>query len=254
MEPDTQEAVQKPPAAGEDLLAELRQNASRQASYGFGPKVPLRLTIDQASFLYEKLRRVSDRMPEPSKGFYKKTAITNPSYLLEVLEDRLCRTSSTTPTSSGPRKVRFLKRVIELHLHRHARAYLMAILKNRETDELRKQERDAKRFTLLEVAERAEDGPAEEAEDERPGQSFFRPTHHENPDAQLRRAMLRDALNELPAKLRMAPQELHELFAQLTESGGNVSEAARKIGQPQRKTARRIERMIRHLKSRGFSA
>ena len=78
--------------------------------------------------------------------------------------------------------------------------------------------------------------------------------HHGNPDAHVRRLFLKKAFDELPAKLKMTAEDVNALLSAMAEAGGNVSEAARQLGQPQRKTDRRIARIRRHLNNRGFSA
>jgi DNA-directed RNA polymerase specialized sigma24 family protein len=225
--------------------------------------VPLKLTLDQASFLYERLCRIMRHTPNPSRhlpGVYFKltrplgegslevrSALSDPAYLFEILSKHLKQLQTTTPVSVSSRNVlRFHDRTLVLRLRRNERAFLLRILNNKQADAWREEAKDEKLFSPLQAAD--------EAEEEGGRESFYSPSHPEHPGAVLRQTMIRKALAELPKKLGISAEEVSALFAALTEGEGNVSEAARRLGQPQRKTARRIERIIRHLKSRNLAA
>jgi len=237
------------PLAGDDLLAELRESAPATA---LRPElVTLKLTLDQASFLYEKLHRVVVNPPRFKLEAVLKETFTIPPSLLRILDDRLEEMRSTTPAVEGKRgSVKFRRQGLTLEVHPHEAAYLLRILGNNKRDDWRRENQERAHFAPLEVAETAEEG------DEKGGgrAAFFGPSHCENPDARLRQAVIQKALGELPKKLGMPAEDVTALLAALTLAQGNASEAARHLGQPQRKTARRIERIIRHLKSRGLAA
>ena len=232
------------------LLAKIRDRTPRTLTHILD-QVRVKLTIDQASFLYEKLSRVFVHPPQNRPETARKNALTYPLYLLGVLDKRLYQMRQTAPVSRPAGKVvRFLPQGLTLELRPYEAAYLLRILANKKRDKWRRENQERKHFVPLKVVEIAEEGEAEEG----PRRPFFRPVDHENPDAQMRRAVLKKALGELPKKLKMPAEDVDTLLGALTNAEGNVSEAARQLGQPQRKTARQIQRIIRHLKSRGFSA
>lgn len=236
------------PLAGDDLLAELRQGAPEQPRpYRLSARVTLKLTLDQASLLYEKLRRVVKRSPRPQRPLRVRSVISDPLYLLDILAKRLEQLPTTTPVANGKRgRVRFLKQSLTLSVRPHEASYLLRILANKKRDKWRRKNQARAHFAPLEVAEIAEEEGGRAA--------FFGPSHCETPDAGLRQAVIQKALGELPKKLGMSAEDVTALLAALTLAEGNASEAARHLGQPQRKTARRIERIIRHLKRRGLAA
>lgn len=235
------------PLAGDDLLAELRETAPKKAP--LPERVEIKLTLDQASFLYERLHRVVANPPRLKLEAVLKETFTVPVQLFQLLDDRLEEMRSTTPVAEGKRGgVRLLKQGLTLEVRPHEAAYLLRILGNKKRDDWRRENQEREHFVPLKVAEIAEEG------DDKDGgrEAFFGPSHCENPAAQVRQAVIQKALGELPKKLGMSVEDVTALLAALTQAEGNASEAARHLGQPQRKTARRIERIIRHLKSRGL--
>jgi hypothetical protein len=249
VEPEAQETVEAPPPKGDELLAELRQNAP--AEMPLPERVELKLTLDEASFLYERLYQVVAEPPPMKLEAVLKDTFTVPPTLFRILDERLEEMRSTTPVSASKQgRVKFLQQSVTLEVRLHEAKYLRRILANKERDGWRREKLSRARFVPLEVVEIAEEG-----EDERAGRtSFYRSIQGETPDAQVGLAVLKKALGELPKKLKMSAADVTALLAALKDAEGNVSEAARQLGQPQRKTARRIERILRHLKSRGLSA
>lgn len=249
MEPKVLETVETVPATGDELLVELRA-AEPETQAEFVP-VTLSLTLDQASFLYEKLHRatVEDHRYRPES--LRKPALTTPPALLQQLDDLLEEMPATTPVAADERgRVTVLGRTLTLKVQPHEARYLLQILKNKKRDGWRRENVERGLFLPLQVLEIAEDG-----EDERSGGApISRPARQEFPEFQVHRAVLRKALKDLPRKLKMPAPEVKELLAAMMEAEGNVSMAARLIGQPQRKTARRIQRILAHFKSRGLSA
>lgn len=243
VEPETQEAVEMSQPAGDELLAEVRQSAPK----GTHPeRVEIKLTLDQASFLYERLHRVVVNPPRLKLAAVLKETFTVPTSLFMLLDDRLEEMRSTTPVANGKRgRVRFLKQGLTLSVRPHEASYLLRILANKKRDKWRLENQERAHFAPLEVAEIAEE--------EGGRASFFGPSHCENPDAGVLQAVIQKALGELPKKLGMSAEDVTALLAALILAEGNASEAARHLGQPQRKTARRIERIIRHLKRRGLA-
>jgi transposase-like protein len=250
VEPEASEVVEPPEPTGDQLLAELREYEFELAHPRprlVRERVPLKLTLDQASLLYEKLRRIVKHTPTPRRPLQVGSAISDPSYLLEILDKHLAQLPATTPVTMSKRNVpRFHKRTLILELRRHERAFFLQIIKNKQRDEWRREAEEEKLFSPLEDAEVAEQEGGREF--------FYGPSHPEHPGAVFRQELIQKALAELPKKLGMPAVEVTALLAALTEAEGNVSEVARQLGQPQRKTARRLERIVRHLKSRNLSA
>lgn len=232
------------PPAGDELLAELRQSAPKGT---YPERVEIKLTLDQASFLYERLHHVVVDPPRLKLEAVLKETFTVPPSLFMILDDGLEEMRSTTPVADGKRGgVRFLKQGLTLSVRPHEASYLLRILANKKRDGWRQEKQAGARFTPLEVAEIAEEEGGRAA--------FFGPSHPENPAANLPQAVIQKALGELPKLLRMSAQDVDALLAALSAAEGNVSAAARQLGQPQRKTARQIERIQKHLTRRGLAA
>lgn len=242
-------ALQEAPAAptADELLEE-----ARRLNFGYDPRaakaelVPVKLTVSQAGYLWEKLYLAMSLGTRYRPETAKRERVTVAPALFSVLDDRLEKLPPTTPFVIGLGRVRFLNRRLTLLFMRHEARYLLQILKNKKRDEWRRQKLERERFAPLEVAEMAEES-GDRA-------SFFSPSHAEHPDAMLRKAVLKKALGELPKALKMTPEDVRLLLAALAAAQGNVSEAARQLGWPQRRTARRVERIARHLKRRGLAA
>lgn len=109
------------PLAGDDLLAELREPAPRKAP--LPERVEIKLTLDQASFLYEKLHAVVVDPPKFKLEAVLKETFTVPPSLLIILDDRLEEMRSTTPVAEGKRgSVKFLKQGLTLEVRPHEAA------------------------------------------------------------------------------------------------------------------------------------
>lgn len=244
-------------STGDELLAEVLEPPAKPFRSRLDDWVDLRLTVDQASLIHEKLsrriRRPSSRR-RAAKPLKVGDVFTDPRYLLDVLLRALEGLPATAVAISRRANVHVRDREFQLRLRRHERAYFLKIIENQEADEERRQAFEEELFAPLEDVELAEEGLEPEELTDGIRRAFVYRTHHETPEAHLRQFFLKEAFAELPAALKMPEKEVNELISALAESGGNVSEAARQTHQPQRKTARRVARMLRHLKSRGFSA
>ncbi|MDE2292850.1 MAG: hypothetical protein KGL53_12275 [Elusimicrobia bacterium] len=250
MEPEVEAA--RPIPTGDELLAEARAAAPAKPPY---PElVAVKLTLDQASFLwvrlYEKTQRPSRYRPETLKKDY----LTLAPALLEVIWERLEDLTPTTPTIMCRRSVQFLNRSLTLRVRMHEAKFLLRILKNHRHDKWRRDNRERELFCPLEVAEIAEEGGEHGDNSDGVRRAILKQARYEKPDTQAHRAMLKKALKELPRRLKIPARDVRNLLDAILEADGNVSKAARLLGQPQRKTARRIQRILAHLERRGFSA
>jgi hypothetical protein len=139
-------------------------------------------------------------------------------------------------------------RLSDLGLTNDEQAYYSRALRNVMADERRANRVWYRRFTsldaLMEKADQTEE-PVEKPE-------FIPPsTHADNPCVILEKAetaaAFRQALLELPIQLAV-------MVYALPMVNGNVSKLARQLGQPQRRTARQVERIQRHLAAKGLRA
>ena len=252
-------AVQEAPLlhpTGDDLLAGLRHAwRSTPSDSTLNKWVKIRLTLDEASLLYEKLRRIVERPPRPRRSLRVRNALTDPRFLLEVLSAALAKLPTTAALSVSKRgATRTRQRAFLIQVRRHERSFFRKILDNQECDELRREALEEELFAPLGDVLDTEEGIEKEELSDGIRRPFAYPIHHDNPASHMRRVFLKQALAELPTKLKMPSKEVSALISALTDVGGNVSEAARQLGQPQRKTARQVARIARHLKSRGFSS
>lgn len=243
---------------GDELLAEALEPPAKPAPSRLDDWVDFHLTVDQASLIHDKLYRKARRTTRrrrPSRPLKVGDVFTDPRHLLDVLWRALDEVPATTPVSVSKRgNVHVRDREFMLRLRRHEAAYFRKILKNQETDDLRRQEYEEELFATLDEVEHAEEGLDPEQLTDGIRRPFIYRTHTETPHAHLRQFFLKEAFAELPAKLKMSPKDVDSLLSELAAAGGNVSEAARELGQPQRRTARRVARILRHFESRGFSA
>ncbi|MFI5363622.1 MAG: hypothetical protein ACHQ49_16775, partial [Elusimicrobiota bacterium] len=156
MEPEAQEVIEAPPPKGDELLAELRQGAPQGTPYP--ERVELKLTLDQASFLYEKLHALVVDPPPLKLAAVLKDTFTAPISLLIILDDRLEEMPSTTPVAQGKRGgLKFLRQGLTLEIRPHEKKYLLRVLANKKRDGWRRDKRTHERFASLEVAEIAEE-------------------------------------------------------------------------------------------------
>ena len=211
-------------------------------------RVEIKLTVDQATLCYVKLHKILNRPARKTPMKYRpNVAISDPLYILDVLDKRLRELPATTPTfEPKPGAVRFPRHDFTLKVRKNEAAYLLKIVKNDKLTRWRRAARKRARTASLEVLEIAEE--------EGGRASFFGPSHPENPHAGVPQAVMRKALGELPKRLRMSAEDVAALLGALSEARGNVAKAARQLGQPQRRTARQIARIRKHLKRRGLAA
>jgi hypothetical protein len=195
----------------------------------------LDLSVEDAAAIFIKLH---GKMSRSEEGILRidtgAPRRPDPAWLFQILKARLSETPSTCPPT----------RLLDLVLSPREAAYLRRIRQNAKRDEWRKHNWRHGHLRALKVLEIAEE--------EGGRASFFGPLHPENPEALLRQAVSWKAFDGLPRKLKMTAEEITALLMALYRSEGNISEAARAIGQPQRKTARRVGRIRKHLKSRGL--
>ncbi len=251
MEPET--LVPSVLPSGDQLLAEVRAVSAPPKRADAKP-VRVELTLDQASFLWERLERLTAEGRLTRKAAFREV-ITLPPALLEKLWLKLDELSATGPfrqSKNGP--VQLLERTIALDLKPHEARYLLTILKNEKRSKWRREKVEHGLFAPLQVAEMAEDGGDLGELSDGVRRRVLKSGDQENPDARLRRDLIERALDELPSRLKMRRDSVRKLLTALLDADGNVSEAARLTGQPQRKTARRIQRILTHLKDRGLAA
>ena len=86
---------------------------------------------------------------------------------------------------------------------------------------------------------------AEAAGESGVGRALMVPADEDRPDRSFGQAEVKRAFAGLP-------NELAALLGPLAECDGNVSELARRLGQPQRKTARQVARIRKRLEKLGF--
>ncbi|MDE2489701.1 MAG: hypothetical protein KGM24_02560, partial [Elusimicrobia bacterium] len=235
MEPEAPEALEIPPP-GDVLLVELRGERARAAE-PFKTRW-VQLTIDQASYLYEKLRRIAADPPKSRPRSVPWHGVADSQALLDLLSEKLFR----LPPTTGEIQDELAPRSLTLEVSPFAAKFLLQILANRRRDEWRRQKVERALFeplTKLEAAEKEDEKSAAPA-------LRFGSGYPENPAAKLRSAVLAKALADLPRALKLPDDETETLLAALVQAGGNVSEAARKLGLPQRKTARLVARIARH--------
>ncbi len=237
-----------PPAVGGFLPISPRASAPAPLALRKQERVEIRLTIAQATLCYVKLHRILNRPARKTPTKYRpNVAISDPLYILDVLDKRLLELPGTTPIfEPKPGGIKFQRHDFTLKVRKNEAAYLLKIVKNDKLSRWRRAARRRARLSSLEVLEIAEE--------EGGRASFFGPVHPENPHAGVPQAVVRKALGELPKRLRMSAEDVAALLGALSEAGGNVALAARRLGQPQRKTARQIARIKKHLRRRGLAA
>lgn len=248
METAIQEAPPVPSPAAENLPAEARAVAGEWRRHARHERVRIKLTLDHAGHCYERLCGVLANPGRQVRTPLRPDAmISDPARLLDILDKGLRRMPQTTPVRVGKRgAVRLLAQVVALEVLPNEAAYLLRIVKNIKRDQWRETAQEHARFTPLEAVEIAEEEGGRGV--------FFPPSHPENPEASTRQAVIQKALGELPKRLGMSSEDVAALLAAVAEAQGNVSAAARQLGQPQRKTARRVERIQKHLQRRGLAA
>lgn len=190
----------------------------------------LALTIEDAGTLYallsEKTRPATRAKPPTAKP------ATDLARLLEVLDNSLRELPATAPATT----------ILTLDLMPRDAAYLGAMVGNKKRDKWRrKQVRNRGVVSLDALMERAEAAGESGA-----GRALMVPADADRPERTFGQAEIKRALAGLP-------NELAALLGPLAECGGNVSELARRLGQPQRKTARQVSRMRKRLENLGLA-
>ena len=187
----------------------------------------LALTLEDAGTIYALLREKTrpDARPKPPTA---KPAADLAS-LLETLDTALRELPATAPAET----------ILTLELPPRNAAYLRAMVGNKKRDEQRYEKvRSRGAVSLDALMEQAE--AAGES-----GAGVTVPADSDRPELAFRQAEIKRALAGLP-------DELAALLGPLEECGGNVSELARRLGQPQRKTARQIACIRKHLEKLGL--
>ena len=191
--------------------------------------VKLALTLEAAGLLYVVLRDKTGPVARSKPVTAKPVAEL--ARLLEILEVPLRKLPATAPAGT----------ILTLELPPQDAAYLRAIVGNKKRDERRYEQVRSRGIVSLDAlmarAEAAGEAGARAA--------MTVPTDEDRPERAFTQAEVRRVLAALPV-------ELAALLAPLEECGGNVSELARRLGQPQRKTARQVARIRKSLTKLGF--
>lgn len=186
----------------------------------------LDLTLENAGRLYLVLRRKTLESTACRPASAKPRG--DLTRLLEVLEAALHGLPSTAPKWTR----------LTLEMPPRDAAYLRAVVGNKKRDEWRRRQvRVRGVFSLDVLMDQAE--AASEAGGGGPALPV--PAEPDRPERALWQTEVRRALAGLP-------EELAGLLGPLQDAEGNVSELARRLGRPQRWTARQVERLRKHLK------
>ncbi|MDX6768765.1 MAG: hypothetical protein SF051_04485 [Elusimicrobiota bacterium] len=152
--------------------------------------------------------------------------------MLKLLESALHGLPSTAPESTR----------LTLEMASRDAAYLRAVVGNKKRDEWRREQVRTRGVFSLDVLMDQVEAASEEAGF---GAALPVPAEPDSPERALWLAEVKRALVGLP-------DELASLLGPLQEVEGNVSELARRLGRPQRWTARQVERIRKHLKKLGL--
>lgn len=187
----------------------------------------LALTLEDAGTLYALLREKTRPGSHPKPPTAKPAAEL--SHLLETLDISLRELPATAPAGT----------ILTLELPPRDAAYLRAMVGNKKRDERRYEQVRSRGvvslYALMEQAEAAGES----------GAGVTVPADSDRPERAFGQAEVRCALAGLP-------KELAALLGPLEECGGNVSEVARRLGQPQRKTARQVARIRQRFEKLGL--
>lgn len=142
---------------------------------------------------------------------------------------------------------------VQLTVQANELRYLRKCIRNAKIDEWRWVQRYYKRFDSLDQCEEA--NRRAEARDEKLPHRDAQAPVSDDPSVELElaeeHAASRRKVYEL---LRDLPLQLAVIAYALPRVKGNVSELARQLGQPQRRTARQVARIQEHLRKKGFGA
>lgn len=191
--------------------------------------VQFALTLKDAGSLYVALRDKTHPAASPKPSTVKPAA--DLARLLETLEAKLHKLPATAPATT----------ILTLELTPRDAAYLGVMVGNKKRDKWRrKQVRNRGVVSLDALMERAEAAGESGA-----GRALMVPADADRPERTFGQAEIKRALAGLP-------EELAALLGPLAECDGNVSELARRLDQPQRKTARQIARIRKRLEKLGL--
>lgn len=187
----------------------------------------LALTLEDAGTLYallcEKTRPVARPKPPTAKPAADLTR------LLETLDTSLRELPATAPVAT----------ILTLELPPRDAAYLRTMVGNKKRDEWRYDQVRSRGVVSLDALMDQAEAAGES------GAGVTVPADSDRPERAFGQAEVKRALAGLPS-------ELAALLAPLEECGGNISELARHLGQPQRKTARQIARIRKRLEKLGL--
>lgn len=142
---------------------------------------------------------------------------------------------------------------VQLTVQANELRYLRKCIRNSKIDEWRWVQRYYKRFDSLDQCEEA--NRRAEARDEKLPHRDAQASASDDPSVDLElaeeHAASRRKVYEL---LRDVPLQLAVIAYALPRVKGNVSELARQLGQPQRRTARQVARLQELLREKGFGA
>lgn len=187
----------------------------------------LALTVDDAGTLYELLCEKTDPVARPKPPTAKPAA--DLARLLETLDAALRDQPATAPAAT----------ILTLELPPQDAAYLRAMVGNKKRDERRYEQVRSRGVVSLDALTEQAEAAGES------GAGVTVPADSDRPERAFGQAEIKRVLAGLPG-------ELAALLGPLDECGGNVSELARRLGQPQRKTARQIVRIRKRLEKLGL--
>lgn len=142
---------------------------------------------------------------------------------------------------------------IQVELKANELAYIRKVIHNGKIDEWRKNRRYYKRHES--ITDREEANHQAEANDENPPHPDPSARVTDDPSIELEQAEDRAADDQKIHRLLLElPIELAVIAHVLPRVHGNVSELARGLGQPQRRTARQVERLREYLAGKGLGA
>lgn len=238
MDPVDTTAPLTAPPTGDELLAELRQQAQGPLRPE-GPKLltTLDITLEEATTLYAALHKKIARPPRPKPGSGREEL---PPQLfgqwLELLGNQVRELPETHPFGrKKPRRV-------TLGIMPWEAGYLKRMVNNKKRDEARK---DADYYALRAEGEKRRTEIAARGGKRRLS-GFMGPIKPPDCEANLTRDEFMDALDSCPRGLELA------IYLNLTD--GNVSRVSRLFSQPQRTVAHAVARLRKHLLGRGYSA
>lgn len=121
-------------------------------------------------------------------------------------------------------------------------AYYMAAMRNMKADERRRKRTERKLFTSLDALMDQESDADEEA-----SKPFYAgPSTPDDCEASYNKSLFRETLLKLPIQLAV-------IALVLPYVKGNISKLARQLDQPQRRTARQVERIQKHFLKHGLA-